>query len=387
MIRELFHNLKKRKQLVKAFRAAGLFKTVGSDERKIFPKIQGIRETKKHTKYIFTLITGMDPKLLQKNFYVFEQIFGKDVFLEGDVKTFVLNVKKPKDPSDDDTIPFNLDECREAIKKHRLGIICGYDQAGNLITYDMAKHPHLLIAGETGSGKSSEARVILTTLIATKKPSELQLYLGDCKRQEFHIFKKVEHVQYVHSKAKDIERMLLKVRAEMNARADLTEMYEVGHIDDLPKEHKKPYILVCIDEFVLLRGNETIDNILIDIVCAGRTLGVFAILSMQRPNAKTLDTTIRSQCTVSMGFQLRDKIEENMVNTPGASKLDEPGHFILNNKKIEKLQGPFIDIDPAKKLLNPFCVMKQPVKDVTPIPDNSKELTESDVYGDVNPKG
>jgi S-DNA-T family DNA segregation ATPase FtsK/SpoIIIE len=161
----------------------------------------------------------------------------------------------------------------------------------------------------------------------------------------------------------------------MSLEVTLTEMFEVGHIDDLPTEHKKPYIIVCIDEFVMLRKNEEIMDILIDIVCVGRTLGVFAMLSMQRPNAKTLDTTIRAQCTVSMGFQLRDKTESRIVNTPGAERIEESGYFIMNAEKLYDLQAPYLELEDAKDLLNPFYVMKEPAKEVQP--EEQPETTNS----------
>lgn len=371
----LFQKLGARQKLIRAFNEAGIYKTIGEQERKIYPKIQDVRETKKSIKYVFTLRIGIDPKLLEKNFYVFEQIFGESINLDGKVKTFVLSVRKPKEEGEDDTLKYNLEEVKKAVSKHKLGVICGVNQSGEYKTYDLTKEPHLLIAGETGSGKSTQLRSVLTTLITTKRPSELELYLADCKKSEFHIFRRVEHVKCVYSKAKDIERMLMGIKKEMDERSDLTEMFEVGHIDDLPKEHRKPYIIVCIDEFVLLRQNEKIMEVLIDIVCVGRTLGVFAMLSMQRPNAKTLDTTIRAQCTVSMGFALRDKTESRIVNTPGAEKITEPGYFIMNADKMYDLQAPYLELEEAKELLNPFYVMKKQAKEIKNEPEKLNEFT------------
>ncbi|WP_212974665.1 hypothetical protein [Bacillus sp. J14TS2] len=67
-------------------------------------------------------------------------------------------------------------------------------------------------------------------------------------------------------------------------------MFEVDHVDNLPQGHRRPYIVVCcIDEFVMLRKDEDIMDILTEIVAVGRTLGVFAILSMQRPNAQVIE--------------------------------------------------------------------------------------------------
>ncbi|MBT2637007.1 hypothetical protein J7E37_03615 [Bacillus sp. ISL-39] len=123
------------------------------------------------------------------------------------------------------------------------------------------------------------------------------------------------------------------IKKDLNARSDLTEIFEVSHVDDLPAEHKRPYIIVCIDEFVMLRQDETIMDILTKIVAIGRTLGVFAILSMQRPSAHVLDTTIRANLTVSMGFKLRDMIEARIVNTPDSEKIEKSGHFIMNADK------------------------------------------------------
>ena len=73
------------------------------------------------------------------------------------------------------------------IKKYRLPVVVGRDQFGNMITYDMveANTPHLLIAGETGSGKSSMVRVVLSTLIQYMSPDKLHLYLGDLKTLNF----------------------------------------------------------------------------------------------------------------------------------------------------------------------------------------------------------
>lgn len=383
----LWQKLKARSKLVKAFRTAQIYRSYSTDngERYILPKIHSVNTNNHSTKFVFTLPVGVNPDLLKKNFFVFEQIFGKRIKLDGEIKTFVLSVRKPKEPGEDNTLNYDFEGIKKANVKHKLGIICGVDSAGEYVTYDLTKHPHLLIAGETGSGKSTQLRSILTTLIKTKSPHELQLYLADCKKSEFHIFRKVEHVICVHSKPKDIERELKKIRKEMDERSDLTEMFEVGHIDDLPAEHRKPYIIVCIDEFVILRKNEEIMDILIDIVCVGRTLGVFAMLSMQRPNAKTLDTTIRAQCTVSMGFQLRDKTESRIVNTPGAERIEESGYFVMNAEKIYDLQAPYLELDDAKDLLNPFYVMKQPTKEVKP--EEPKKLTFEDVYGNVDKQG
>jgi DNA segregation ATPase FtsK/SpoIIIE, S-DNA-T family len=375
----MWSKLKARGKLIKAFRSAGIY--LGDKEKPIFPKIHSVVIEDKYTEYVFTLPTGLDPKLIKKNEFAFQQVFGETIQMEGEIKKFVLTVYKKVKSG---TLAFDSSEMIELASPHRLGIICGKDRTGKYITFDLLKQPHILIAGETGSGKSTQLRSILTTMIMSKKASELELYLGDCKKSEFHIFRKVEHVKCVLSDGKQIAKMLNHIKKELKERSDLTEIYEVSHVDDLPEEHQRPYIVVCIDEFVMLRKDEIVMDILTEIVAIGRTLGVFAILSMQRPNSQVLDTTIRANLTVSMGFKLRDKIEARIVNTPGAEKIKEPGRFIMNSDDAYDLQAPYLELNKAKKLLNPFYVNKnaKEVK-VDPKPVETKQITESDVFMDV----
>lgn len=371
--RESWAKLQTRQRLVKAFKAAELY--LGDIERPIYPKIHSTNISAESTAITFTLPNGLDPKLLTKNFYVFQQYFGRTIELNGDIKRFTLKVFTVSMPKE---LPYNFADIATVISPHKLGIICGKDRNGQYHAFDLLKQPHILIAGETGSGKSTQLRSILTTLIKSKKPSELQLYLGDCKKSEFHIFRKVEHVQCVLSSARDIGEMLRHIKKELDERSNLTETFEVSHVDELPVEHRRPYIVVCVDEFVMLRKDVFIMDVLTEIVAIGRTLGVFAILSMQRPNAKVLDTTIRANLTVSMGFKLRDKMEARIVNTPGADAIEESGRFIMNSDNLYELQAPYLEIKKAKELLNPFFVAKE-AKKVEPMP-----LTESDVFNDVN---
>jgi S-DNA-T family DNA segregation ATPase FtsK/SpoIIIE len=102
---------------------------------------------------------------------------------------------------------------------------------------------------------------------------------------------------------------------------------------------------------------------------------------MQRPNAKVLDTTIRANLTVSMGFKLRDITESRIVNTPGAHEIDVSGRFIMNSDKLYELQAPYLTLENAKKLLEPFMVAKEAkvVKNDNST-DSCIQLTEEDVF-------
>lgn len=376
----LWARLQARKKLIDAFRSGKIhlnYKMSDGNERKIFPKIHSVKIKEQATEYVFTLPNGLNPNVIKKNYFAFLQHFGKTIELDGEFKKYVLTIYRKSMSSE---LKYDFEQIKTFVCKHKLGIICGMDRSGEYIAFDLLKQPHILIAGETGSGKSTQLRSILSTLIMSKKPSELELFLGDCKKSEFHLFRNVEHVKCVHSSARDIKKMLLHLKKELDERSDLTEMFEVGHVDELPIKHKRPYLIVCIDEFVMLRKDEDIMDILTEIVAIGRTLGVFAILSMQRPNAEVLDTTIRANLTVSMGFKLRDATESKIVNTPNAHMIAESGKFVMNSDKLYDLQAPYLTMDNAKVLLNPFMIAKGNVKEVY---EEEQPLTEKEVFLDV----
>lgn len=364
MLKDYLYKRRIRSSLLDCFRSAGIYLTAKSGDMIVFiyPQIHSIRkkELENKTEIVFTLRNGQDPNEIKKKEFVFQQFFGKQIEIKGDLKRFILNIYQK--PLIKDLI-YNYNDIKPYLN-YNLPIICGINQSGKWRSFDLTKHPHILIAGETGSGKSSMLRNILVTLIKTKQPSQLHLYLADCKKSEFSIFRNVEHVKCVLSKPVDIRKMLISIKKELDERSDLTDVFEVSHIDDLPKEHKRPYIIVCIDEFVMLRKDEHIMSILTEIVAIGRTLGVFAILSMQRPSGDILDTSIRANLTVRMGFQVADKTNARIINTEGAEKIEQPGRFKLRITQLEEIQSPFLSMEKAKELLNPYIVFKGDIKEL-----------------------
>ncbi len=256
---------------------------------------------------------------------------------------------------------YHYEEAAAAIQGLKVPIVCGQSFEGGLKTYDMVENPHLLISGETGSGKSSELRSILTTLIKCKRPEELQLILGDLKRSEFHLFKRIDHVQGVYHSPAELIPVLQKVKREMEKRGDMLDKEEVNSIDQLKK--KLPYLVVCIDEVALLKGESDVTDILEEISSIGRSLGVFLILSMQRPDAKLLDGKLKVNLTVRMGFRTADAINSKIIGTPGSENLTVPGRMILKvNSAAEEIQCPWLDNEKAKKLLAPYKRSKEEAK-------------------------
>lgn len=188
-----------------------------------------------------------------------------------------------------------------------------------------ANTPHLLIAGETGSGKSSMVRVVLSTLIHYMSPDKLHLYLGDLKNSEFHFLRRVQHVKQLCMEEVEMDIMIQKVWKEIRERRKIMEEYEVDHIDEynrLSPGNQKPYILIGIDEVAMLQNQKDCMNTIEKIAAVGRSLGVFLLLSMQRPDAKVLDGKLKLNMTVRAGFKCADSINSNIMGTPGSEQLE-----------------------------------------------------------------
>lgn len=277
---------------------------------------------------------------------MFQQVYGADIELEGDIKNFTLYLKQT--PSE---IPYNCETLN--LKKYQLPILAGTDKHGKVVIYD--KYPHLLIAGETGSGKSTQLRAILTTLIQALSPEQLQLYLCDMKRSEFHIFRRVQHVRGPFITAQELYAALELLKIEMQNRGTLLDQYELAHVDDLP--FRLPYIVLCIDEVAMLKKEKAVMDLVEEISAIGRALGVFLILSMQRPDSEVLDGKLKVNMTVRMGFKTADLINSKIIGTSGSEKIKYPGKFLLKAPifdELTEITSHFLPVGEAKKILEGF---------------------------------
>jgi DNA segregation ATPase FtsK/SpoIIIE, S-DNA-T family len=390
---KLLKDLKARQKLIKAFKESGIYKSIGNDERKIYPKIHNI-PNEKYNYYSFTLPNGIDPKLLKKKFYVFQQVFGEGVHLDGEFKQFKLTVKESKKIPQ---VKYDYQEILGVIQKEELvmPIVCGGDGTDKIRVYDATNSPNLLIFGEPGSGKSSILHVILSTLIQFYSPGKIQLYLADFKMSELNLYEGVEHVKSISYLTKDFAPPLTHLKKELIVRGELLKQNRVRHINKLPESQKPPYIILCVDEFVMIRDEDIMADLL-QIASLGRAYGIYLILSMQRPSHKILSTDVRGLLSVRMGFRTVDKRNAMIGETPGSEKIskEHPGTFLLNLDELAELRAPFLDEDKTEKILAPYKnenwknhnFKKQPVEDKSIETEQPKELTESDVFLDVNEK-
>lgn len=317
----------------------------------VFPFIHNCKVTADKTVFVFSVPVGLDPKEVQKRSYVFRQVFGSNVELEGRDKHFKLTVHRRSISSNHN---YSYESIKPVIADMALPVIAGMDINGKILAYDMVNRPHLCLAGETGSGKSTELRAILTTMIKEKSPDQLRLFLGDMKRSEFHIFRNIAHVEGVYTRIHELKPVLERIRIEMQRRGDMLDQEEVSHIDEL--KESLPYLVLCIDEVALLKKEKALMEIVEEISAIGRALGCFLILSMQRPDRDILDGKLKNNLTVRMGFRCADAVNSRIIGTPGAENIGigQKGRMVLKFEKLTEIQAPYLALERAKTLLEGY---------------------------------
>lgn len=343
------------KKLRKAFRLSGIAPKIKYNKKVYYnyPKILDKRFKEDKDVFVFRLPHGVDPELTHKNEHVFRSMYGDMIELKGEFTVALTVFKKEVNTSYD----YDFEQLQPVMKKHSLPVIAGVDTKGKFWCYDMTKNPHLLIAGETGSGKSVMLRAILTSLIQHKRTG-LKLFLADMKRSEFHLFRRVDIVEAVMTKKKDLIRCVEWFHKQLEERGDLLDAHELSHVNDLP--NPPDYLVLCIDEFSVIREEkETLDQIA-DLTALGRALGIYVILSTQRPDSKVVDGLLKANLTVRYAFRHADKLNSRITLGDGAtvdaSSIPEEhrGKFFMRFNGFQLLQSPLLEVEEAKEILETY---------------------------------
>lgn len=160
----------------------------------------------------------------------------------------------------------------------------------------------------------------------------------------------------------EMKIMLQRVWKEIRDRRKLMEEYEVDHIDEYNKlnpDNQKPYILLAVDEVAMLQDEKECMTTVKKISGVGRSLGVFLMLSMQRPDAKVLDGKLKLNMTVRTGFKCDSAINSKIMGTPGSEHLEQSGQMILKLNGLKKVQAPYLELSKAKQIVEPYRMSKE----------------------------
>ena len=250
--------------------------------------------------------------------------------------------------------------------------------------FDLAKAPHLLVAGAAGQGKSVGLNAIITSLLYKKHPAELKIVLVDPKKVEFSVYASIEN--HFLAKVPDEEadpiitdvtkvvRTLNSLCKEMDTRYDLLKMAQARNIKEYNKKfidrqlnpekgHRfMPYIVVVIDEFgdLIMTAGKEVELPIARIAQLARAVGIHMIIATQRPTTNIITGTIKANFPSRIAFRVGAMIDSRTIlDRPGAQQLVGRGDMLyLNGGEPVRVQCAFVDT-PEVERINQYIAQQQ----------------------------
>lgn len=264
-----------------------------------------------------------------------------------------------------------------------LPLALGKTISGDVYITDLAKMPHLLIAGSTGSGKSVGINMIISSLLYSKHPSEIKFCLVDPKKIELSFYQKIK--KHFLAISPDLDEsiittpqnaviMLKAVEFEMNKRYDKLSNAGVRNIVDYNKKvsnpktkphdtetikhHPIPYIVVVVDELadLMLTSGREVEEPITRLAQMARAVGIHLILATQRPSVNVITGVIKANFSSRIAYQVATKIDSRTVlDMNGAEQLLGSGDMLFlptGSPKPIRIQNAFISTDEVEKITN-----------------------------------
>ena len=266
--------------------------------------------------------------------------------------------------------------------------------------FDLAKAPHLLVAGATGQGKSVGLNAIITSLLYKKHPAELKIVLVDPKKVEFSVYSSIEKHFLAKIPDDDAEPIITDVTKvihtlnslckEMDTRYDLLKIAQARNIKEYNKKfidrqlnpqngHKyMPYIVVVIDEFgdLIMTAGKEVELPIARIAQLARAVGIHMIIATQRPTTNIITGTIKANFPSRIAFRVGAMIDSRTIlDRPGAQQLIGRGDMLyLNGGEPVRVQCAFVDT-PEVERINNFIADQQGYASAfeLPLPDLGEE--------------
>ncbi|MBO4409309.1 MAG: DNA translocase FtsK, partial [Spirochaetales bacterium] len=257
-----------------------------------------------------------------------------------------------------DTIGFDVMMPALKSKFYKIPMVLGKNITGDSIVIDVAKTPHLLVAGTTGSGKSVCINGLICSVLYTKTPKEVRMILVDPKMVELSLYNGIPHLLTpVITDAKKALKAMNFVVDEMERRMQLFKNIGAKKIEEYNEKIvekkmacvKLPYIIVIIDEFadLMLAVGKELEQSIKRITAVARFCGIHLILATQRPSADVITGIIKSNIPTQIAFAVSNSMNSRIIiDQLGAEKLLGRGDMLYNNpeaRQPSRIQGAFID--------------------------------------------
>ncbi|CAN5315075.1 DNA translocase FtsK [soil metagenome] len=236
--------------------------------------------------------------------------------------------------------------------KSKLSVALGFDVTGKPVIADIAKMPHVLIAGQTGSGKSVAINTFLGSLLFRASPAEVKLILVDPKRVELTGYNNIPHLLTpVIVEPEKVVSALRWVLAEMDRRYKLFAEAGVRNIDgynEMSGFQALPYIVVFIDELadIMLFSPVEVEDSITRIAQMSRATGIHMVLATQRPSVDVITGLIKANVPTRIAFAVSSQIDSRVIlDTQGAEKLLGKGDMLYlppESAKPMRIQGAYV---------------------------------------------
>jgi S-DNA-T family DNA segregation ATPase FtsK/SpoIIIE len=243
------------------------------------------------------------------------------------------------------------DAFAEFEREAELPIALGIGTAGEIVSADLTKMPHLLVAGATGSGKSICINSIITGLVMTRSPSQLRLVLIDPKRVELTPYAGLPHLACKPVVEADQAVAVLKAAvAEMMQRFQSLEQAGAKNIVTYNERAPRPmtYLVIAVDELadLMLSAANDVERLLVRLAQLGRATGIHLVVATQRPSVDVVTGLIKANFPSRISFSVSSQIDSRtIIDSPGAEKLLGKGDMLflpVDRAKPMRVQGAFL---------------------------------------------
>ncbi len=291
--------------------------------------------------------------------------------------------------------------------KYELPFALGKTISNETFIADLAKMPHLLIAGATGQGKSVGLNAIITSLLYKKHPAQLKFILVDPKKVELTLFSRIERhflaklpdsEEAIITDTRKVVRTLNSLGIEMDNRYELLKDAQVRNIKEYndkfisrklnPNDGHRylPYLVLVVDEFadLIMTAGKEIENPLTRLAQLARAVGIHLIIATQRPSVNIITGTIKANFPARIAYRVISKIDSRTIlDTGGAEQLIGRGDMLLSTgSDVIRLQCAFVDTPEVERITD-YIGSQRAYPEAFHLPEFADE--ESEGAGDFDP--